>query len=566
MAPPCPPTALNFSREDAIGRNAHRGLVLALTFVAYACYHASRKPTSIVKSVLDPEPPPPSPDSSAPLSRHSPSSLPWPLGPLFLPSPSNPNPLDRSRPKGWAPFDGPDGTAKLGEIDVAFLACYSLGMYGAGHLGDRLDLRLFLSAGMIGSGAFVALFGIGYFWRVHCFAYYLAMQMLAGLLQATGWPSVVAVVGNWFGGRKRGLIMGIWNAHTSVGNIGGSLLAASVLQYGWGWSFILPGALIAFGGLLVYFFLAPYPEDLGFSLPRREEEEEGGRDDEEGPGGDRGKGERGGAVGIVKAFLIPGVIPFALCLFFSKLVAYTFLYWLPFYLSQTAIGGEYMSVKSAGNLSTLFDVGGIIGGILAGYISDQLNARATTAATFMYFAIPALYAYHAYGSISQSTNIILMMIAGLFVNGPYALITTAVSADLGTHKSLRGDSRALATVTAIIDGTGSVGAALGPLLTGFMSRSGWCAVFKMLMVGAFIAGMLLSVLVKAELAQIFHHRINPSNDRLNGAEGSVVTPLLVEGNQPQYLCSNRYSQVGPANAARTCNEWQRQHARLSTEW
>ena len=43
------------------------------------------------------------------------------------------------------------------------------------------------------------------------------------------------------------------------------------------------------------------------------------------------------------------------------------------------------------------------------------------------------------------------------VNGPYALITTAVSADLGTHKSLKGNSKALATVTAIIDGTGSIG-------------------------------------------------------------------------------------------------------------
>ncbi|KAF6143493.1 hypothetical protein GIB67_029662 [Kingdonia uniflora] len=82
--------------------------------------------------------------------------------------------------------------------------------------------------------------------------------------------------------------------------------------------------------------------------------------------------------------MIPGVIPFVLCLFFAKLVAYTFLYWLPFYLSQTAIGGEYVSVKSAGNLSTLFDVGGIVGGILAGYISDKLSARATTAATFIW--------------------------------------------------------------------------------------------------------------------------------------------------------------------------------------
>ncbi|KAH6783622.1 Major facilitator superfamily protein [Perilla frutescens var. hirtella] len=152
----------------------------------------------------------------------------------------------------------------------------------------------------------------------------------------------------------------------------------------------------------------------------------------------------------------------------------------------TAIGGQYMLVKSAGNLSTLFDVGGIIGGILAGYISDKLRARATTAASFMYTAIPAMLLYHRYGSVSKASNIVLMMIAGLLVNGPYALITTAVSADLGTHSSLKDDSRALATVTLIIDGTGSMGAALGPLLTGFLSSKSWDSVFYMLIVGALL--------------------------------------------------------------------------------
>lgn len=49
------------------------------------------------------------------------------------------------------------------------------------------------------------------------------------------------------------------------------------------------------------------------------------------------------------------------------------------------------------------------------------------------------------------------MVCGFFVNGPYALITTAVSADLGTHEVLKGNSKALSTVTAIIDGTGSIG-------------------------------------------------------------------------------------------------------------
>ena len=57
----------------------------------------------------------------------------------------------------------------------------------------------------------MGLFGMGYFLNVHDFWFYLVMQMVAGLFQATEWPSVVAVIGNWFWKRKRGLIMGIWN-------------------------------------------------------------------------------------------------------------------------------------------------------------------------------------------------------------------------------------------------------------------------------------------------------------------------------------------------------------------
>ncbi|GMJ00429.1 glycerol-3-phosphate permease 4 [Hibiscus trionum] len=480
---------------------SYRYIVLLLTFVAYASYHASRKPSSIVKSVWYPE----SMESSAP---------PWPVGNVFIREEFSGFGADRLKNKGWYPFNETDGTSKLGEIDVAFLACYSSGMYVAGHLGDTLDLRLFLTTGMIGSGIFVGLFGMGYFWNIHVFWFYLSMQMVAGLFQATGWPSVVAVIGNWLGKRKRGLIMGIWNAHTSVGNISGSLLAAAVLDYGWGWSFIVPGALIALAGVLVYLFLPAYPEDFGFgganaspsnldSMSCEEEDriQKGATVNvEKSSSLKEGSGSRTG-IGLFEACFIPGVIPYALCLFFSKLVAYTFLYWLPFYLSQTEIGGEYMSVKSAGNLSTLFDVGGIVGGILAGYVSDKLNARATTAASFMFAAIPSMILYRIYGNISRSINILLMIIAGLFVNGPYALITTAVSADLGTHSSLRGDSRALATVTAIIDGTGSVGAALGPFITGFLSSKGWDTVFMMLNAGALIAALLLSHLVIAEFSE-----------------------------------------------------------------
>lgn len=44
----------------------------------------------------------------------------------------------------------------------------------------------------------------------------------------------------------------------------------------------------------------------------------------------------------------------------------------------------------------------------------------------------------------------LLFIVGFLANGPYALITTAVSADLGTHPKLKGSTRALATVNKLV--------------------------------------------------------------------------------------------------------------------
>ena len=68
-----------------------------------------------------------------------------------------------------------------------------------------------------------------------------------------------------------------------------------------------------------------------------------------------------------------------------------------------------------------------------------------------------MLAYLWWGGLSIQLSIFLLLVAGALVNGPYCLITTAVSQDLGQHPVLRGSRRAVATVTAIIDGTGSIG-------------------------------------------------------------------------------------------------------------
>ncbi|XP_021741868.1 putative glycerol-3-phosphate transporter 5 [Chenopodium quinoa] len=489
MAPNSPPSLANLLPKSLFFQKT---VILTITFFAYASLHASRKPPSIVKSVLGPE-----------ISRNGSTPL---------------HDLANSE-KGWPPFNGTRGTHRLGELDLAFLSSYAIGMFFSGHFADTLDLRLFLSSGMLLSALFTVAFGFGYWFQIHSFLYFVVVQILCGFSQSTGWPSVVSVVSNWFGKSKRGLIMGVWNSHTSIGNILGSIVASSMLKFGWGWSFFWPGFFLFLIGILVYLFLAVSPEIIGLSLPSEIELN---------PieASDHGEAEHLGllqskdsspleevkpleeeeinsldAIGFIEAWKLPGVASFAICLFFSKLVAYTFLYWLPFYIRHTAVAGVHLSHETAGLLSTIFDFGGVLGGVLAGLLSDKLEARAITSVSFLLLSVPALVLYRVYGSSSMFANNILMFLTGSLVNGPYALITTAVAADLGTQTAIRGNSRALATVTAIIDGTGSVGAAIGPVLVGYISTSGWNTVFAMLITSIFIAALSLVPAVKSELTE-----------------------------------------------------------------
>uniref|UniRef100_A0A672V978 Solute carrier family 37 member 1 n=1 Tax=Strigops habroptila TaxID=2489341 RepID=A0A672V978_STRHB len=479
-------------------RSQYRAFIFSLTFLLYASFHLSRKPISIVKGELHKHC-----AASHEVELNSYKEYAAQIQPVKKPS--------NISQCGWEPFDKNNYKQLLGALDYSFLCAYAVGMYLSGLIGERLPIRYYLTVGMLASGLFTAMFGLGYFCNIHNLWFYIMAQVANGLVQTTGWPSVVTCIGNWFGKGRRGLIMGIWNSHTSVGNILGSLIAAYWVSTCWGLSFVVPGIIIAVMGIVCFLFLIEHPKDISCSCTLsklfdslicvlmhysflfhmvvlgklQDPEMQHLLTDNENCSVSlnsntviTGEGRHGtAAISFLGALRIPGVIEFSLCLLFAKLVSYTFLFWLPLYITNV----EHLDAKRAGDLSTLFDVGGIFGGILAGLISDRLEKRASTCGMMLLFAAPTLYMFSAVSKMGLEATVVMLLISGALVNGPYALITTAVSADLGTHKSLKGNARALSTVTAIIDGTGSVGAALGPLLAGLISPSGWNNVFYMLM-------------------------------------------------------------------------------------
>eukprot|EP00070_Physeter_catodon_P041592 XP_028348486.1 glucose-6-phosphate exchanger SLC37A1 [Physeter catodon] len=230
---------VSFSRDQW-----YRAFIFILTFLLYASFHLSRKPISIVKGELHSYC---TASYEGEVGFNSPSQKAGDTPAHQLP--------DNGTDCGWAPFDQDNYQQLLGALDYSFLCAYAVGMYLSGIIGERLPIRYYLTFGMVASGAFTALFGVGYFYNIHSLGFYVVTQIVNGLVQTTGWPSVVTCLGNWFGKGRRGLIMGVWNSHTSVGNILGSLIAGYWVSTCWGLSFVVPGAIVAAMGIVCFLFL-----------------------------------------------------------------------------------------------------------------------------------------------------------------------------------------------------------------------------------------------------------------------------------------------------------------------
>ena len=75
-------------------------------------------------------------------------------------------------------------------------------------------------------------------------------------------------------------------------------------------------------------------------------------------------------------------------------------------------------------------------------------------------------------------NAFLMSIVGFFIGGAANMISATITADLGKQGPIQGNKEGLSTVTGIVDGTGSIGAALGQILVPLIQEKlNWFYVF-----------------------------------------------------------------------------------------
>ena len=175
-------------------------------------------------------------------------------------------------------------------------------------------------------------------------------------------------------------------------------------------------------------------------------------------------------------------------------------------------------------ISVLYDVGMMPGGIIVGTVSDLYGGRrACVIATFMCILAPSLLLFAWYSSeLSAAVLLPMLGLMGILVGGPNNIITSAVAADLAEHPSIRGNSRALGTVTGIINGSGSITAALGLLLIGpIQVNYGWTFVWYFLVLCVILGTLLLSPKVYKEIYD--HDDVGATNSTTSRARESELS-------------------------------------------
>jgi OPA family sugar phosphate sensor protein UhpC-like MFS transporter len=328
----------------------------------------------------------------------------------------------------------------LGVLGAGYLVAYTIGQFVAGWAGHRAGARALLLVGMGVSAA--ASVGLG---LTNSYGLLLALMVCNGLAQATGWSGNVATMANWFARSERGRVMGVWATNFQAGGVMANTLAAWALgAWGWRYSFFSGAVVLLAVQAFFAFNQRNRPEDLG--LPAVEDD-----------AGETADGSARWTRAVVTNVLLVGVF-----YFFVKFIRYALWSWAPFFLERNfGIAGD-----DAGYLSTVFDVAGVFGVVVTGFLSDRVFAsrRAGVSLLMMLAMTVACFALWQVGRVSVPVFAVCIGVVGFTLYGPDALMTGAGAMDIGSR-------RGAALAAGIINGMGSVGSVVQELVIGKMYDS-----------------------------------------------------------------------------------------------
>jgi sugar phosphate permease len=372
-------------------------------------------------------------------------------------------------------------TSDLALILTGYLTIYAIGQFANGFLSDRFGPRLVVGIGLIMAIASNVVMGIA----ASSLTFFGLLYIANGYAQSTGWSGMIKNMSTWFPHEERGVVMAWWSTCYALGGAMATAFATWVAfnapffqDLGWRRGFYAPAAALSVITFCYIVFARNRPSDVGFEdLP------------EPTPGAlgkDQSDPEDENIVSVWRAVLSSkGLWITGAMYFFLKMTRYAFLWWLPLYMVES-VG---YAPDEAGYTSTVFELAGFAGVVIAGYASDKLmGSRRYPVACVMLFGLAiACFIYPSLAAQKGWLNILGLSFIGIMTFGPDALMTAAGAMDIGSQK-------AAGMAAGIINGIGSIGAALSPFLVAIVSESslGWDGLFPIFMVFSVIAALLMA--------------------------------------------------------------------------
>ena len=332
--------------------------------------------------------------------------------------------------------------AELAEIGTAYLLAYAIGQFVAAGLGPRTGARLLLLTGIATSLTTNIVFGLASsYWT------FFGFMVVNGFAQATGWSSVVGTIGHWTRRRERGWIMGLWGTCYQLGGVLAKGWAGFWLaSQGWRGAFFAASSVLLVVWFVVLFHQRNKPEDVGLEPLQ----------DPEVPAKESGRSEW--TRQLVSTVMLVGAFYFGV-----KFVRYALWSWTPFFLQKNfGLAGD-----EAAYLSTVFDLSGFLGVVVAGFVSDRLfESRRAKVAFFMLVGMVASCALmYTLGAVAVGWFAVTLGFVGFTLYGPDSLMSGAGAIDVGAP-------RTAIAAAGIINGMGSVGAVVQEMLVAHTYTAG----------------------------------------------------------------------------------------------
>jgi sugar phosphate permease len=394
--------------------------------------------------------------------------------------------------------DGPLHLAReqLGRIDATYLSVYSFGQFFFGPLADRFGPRKVLLCGM--GLSVMAAVAFGFSTTLVAFLGFAALQ---GVAQSTGWSATSKTMSSWFSLRERGRVLGWWCTHYTAGaavatpfagwlmDNWGRVVPAEMIGYGessfwpaafWGPAMVLCGVMA-----LAWLLLRNQPEDVGLPpIEKYQGEPESRLSEQEAVH----PAPTGSWELIGEVLTTPSVWLLAIAYFPIKLSRYSLYLWGPMFVKES-LGTD---VLTSAITSAWMPIGGMVGIITSGYISDRLfQARRAPVIILSLLATAAVMLI----GLWHIDNLWVMrgyfFLIGVCLYGPDSMVSATAAIDFGTK-------RGAGTATGFVNGVGSIGAILGGYLPGIMTdEKSWTPFLAIS-----LAGILFSAIILAPLWRV----------------------------------------------------------------